>query len=72
MSSQFKKHNIYKIANTSDDFSKISKILDQYINDIDLLLDSLLKEHIFNNGVPDKINNIINDIKKEGREKIKL
>lgn len=70
--SEFKKHNIYKIGKDTEDVKKIQKILDQYMDDIDLLVDGILVEHIYNNGVPEKIKKKIDTIKKDGKDKLKL
>ena len=70
--SEFKKHDIYKIDKESQDFKKISKVLDQYLQDIDVLVVNVLKEHIFSNGISDEINDKIDAIKEEGRDKVKL
>ncbi len=70
--SEFKKHDIYKIDRESEDFKKVSKVLNQYIQDINVLIDSVLKEHIFSNGISDEVNDKIEVIKEEGRDKVKL
>lgn len=70
--SEIRKHDIYKIDKESEDFKKVSKILDRYIQDVDLLMIETLEKHIFSNGISDIIKEKISKIEKAGKDKIKL
>lgn len=70
--SEFRKHSVYKIPESSEDIKKIQKIIDRYISDIDDLVVLLLEENIFNNGISDKVKDKLDTIKKGGRNIVKL
>jgi|APSaa5957512535_1039671.scaffolds.fasta_scaffold388363_2 hypothetical protein len=70
--SECREHNIFKISRDSEDFKKINKLLDQYLNDIDLVVDGILEEQIFDNGLSKSIKELVKVIKTNGRKKVEL